>query len=57
MRRDQKRENNKDNSKDDKKRLSARIPITEWNDIERRMAIISRMTTEPIGKSSEGVNS
>ncbi|MFX1369905.1 MAG: hypothetical protein ACFFAY_15025 [Promethearchaeota archaeon] len=29
---------------EDKKRLAARIPISEWYEIERKMAIISRMT-------------
>jgi hypothetical protein len=42
---------------DDRKRLAARIPISEWNDIERRMAIISRMSTEPARESSQGVGS
>ncbi|MFW9955567.1 MAG: hypothetical protein ACFFD3_13540 [Candidatus Thorarchaeota archaeon] len=32
---------------DEKERLAANIPITEWYDIEWKMAIISRMTTEP----------
>jgi hypothetical protein len=42
---------------DDKARLAARIPIREWYDIERRMAIISRMSTEPAKESSQGVSS
>ncbi|MFW9911752.1 MAG: hypothetical protein ACFFEU_04740 [Candidatus Thorarchaeota archaeon] len=42
---------------DDRKRLAARIPISEWYDIERRMAIISRMSTEPARESSQGVGS
>ncbi|MFX1440987.1 MAG: hypothetical protein ACFFFD_12125 [Promethearchaeota archaeon] len=42
---------------DDRKRLAARIPISEWDDIERRMAIISRMSTEPARESSQGVGS
>jgi hypothetical protein len=29
----------------DKKELEKSLPITEWFEIERRMAIISRMTT------------
>jgi hypothetical protein len=27
-----------------RKKLAARIPITEWYDIERKMAIIARMS-------------
>ena len=42
---------------DDRKRLAASIPISEWYDIERRMAIISWMSTEPARESSQGVNS
>lgn len=42
---------------DDRERLAARIPITEWYDIERKMAIISRMTTEPAREIGKGVNS
>ncbi|MFW9974562.1 MAG: hypothetical protein ACFFDQ_04820 [Candidatus Thorarchaeota archaeon] len=30
-----------------KEKLRERLPIIEWPDIERRMAIISRMTSEP----------
>jgi hypothetical protein len=26
--------------------LNARLPITEWSDIERRMAIVARMTAD-----------
>ncbi|MFW9886805.1 MAG: hypothetical protein ACFFER_01400 [Candidatus Thorarchaeota archaeon] len=42
---------------DNRKRLAARIPISEWYDIERRMAIISRMSTEPAKESSQDVGS
>ena len=42
---------------DDRERLAARIPITEWYDIERKMAIISRMSTEPARETSRGVSS
>ena len=41
----------------DKERLTARIPVSQWNDIERKMAIISRMTTEPARESDKGVSS
>lgn len=30
-----------------KEKLRERLPIIEWPDLERRMAIISRMTSEP----------
>ncbi len=43
MRKQKKREKKPDQTKN-KKRLAARIPISEWYEIERKMAIISRMT-------------
>lgn len=36
-----------------KEKLRERIPIIEWPDIERRMAIISRMTSEPPRRVSQ----
>ncbi len=30
-----------------KEKMRERLPIIEWPDLERRMAIISRMTSEP----------
>ena len=30
-----------------KEKLRERLPIIEWPDLERRMAIISRMTSDP----------
>jgi len=35
------------------KKLRERIPIAEWPDLERRMAIISRMTSDPPIKQLE----
>ncbi len=34
-----------------KEKLRERLPIIEWPDLERRMAIISRMTSEPPAKT------
>jgi hypothetical protein len=42
---------------DDREGLAARIPITDWYDIERKMAIISRMSTEPARETSKSVES
>nr|KXH71746.1 MAG: hypothetical protein AM325_02610 [Candidatus Thorarchaeota archaeon SMTZ1-45] len=36
-----------------KEKLRERLPIIEWPDIERRMAIISRMTSEPPAKTQK----
>ncbi|MFW9962466.1 MAG: hypothetical protein ACFFCX_02820 [Candidatus Sifarchaeia archaeon] len=36
-----------------KEKLRERLPIIEWPDIERRMAIISRMTSEPPRRVSQ----
>ncbi|MFX1415341.1 MAG: hypothetical protein ACFFC0_00955 [Promethearchaeota archaeon] len=57
MRRNKKTEDNEEKSTDDKERLKANIPISQWYDIERKMAIVSRMSTEPIRTTSEGVSS
>jgi hypothetical protein len=45
MKEEKKNEEKESSSKDGRKRLMARIPITEWYDLERRMEIMSRMTT------------
>ncbi|MHA3963646.1 MAG: hypothetical protein AM325_008890 [Candidatus Thorarchaeota archaeon SMTZ1-45] len=57
MRKDEREEKERTLPMDDRESLAARIPITEWYDIERKMAIISRMTTEPAKESSKGVSS
>ncbi|MHA2601677.1 MAG: hypothetical protein AM324_006060 [Candidatus Thorarchaeota archaeon SMTZ1-83] len=57
MRKDKKTEYSKEKSTDDKERLKAHIPLSQWDDIERKMAIVSRMSTEPIRTPSESVSS
>ncbi|MFW9846207.1 MAG: hypothetical protein ACFFD6_05640 [Candidatus Thorarchaeota archaeon] len=38
--------------------LDARLPIAEWDDIERRMAIVARMTADrPFFESTTSENS
>ena len=38
--------------------LNARLPITEWYDIERKMAIVARMTADrPFFESIKSKNS
>jgi hypothetical protein len=38
------KQDKRDVQKKEKKKLKARIPITEWPELDRKMAIISRMT-------------
>ncbi|MFW9802363.1 MAG: hypothetical protein ACFFFC_06915 [Candidatus Thorarchaeota archaeon] len=57
MREDDRKEEDETPAVDDRERLAARIPITEWYDIERKMAIISRMSTEPAREPIEGAGS
>ncbi|MFQ5834022.1 MAG: hypothetical protein ACE5H4_15060 [Candidatus Thorarchaeota archaeon] len=57
MREDKKTEDIEDKSTNDKKKLVANIPLSEWYDIERRMAIVSRMSTEPAKNPPKNVSS
>lgn len=57
MREDDREKEEEAPSVDDRERLAARIPITDWYDIERKMAIISRMSTEPARETGKGVGS
>jgi hypothetical protein len=57
MSKNKKTESNEDKSTEDKERLTANIPISEWYDIERKMAIVSRMSTEPVRTPSKNMSS
>jgi len=57
MREDKRTEDNANKSTDDKERLAANISLSEWYDIERKMAIVSRMSTEPVRTHSKSVSS
>jgi len=57
MRKDKKTGDNKKEPTVDKEKLAANMPISEWYDVERKMAIVSRMVTEPVRRSSKAVSS
>ncbi|MFQ5834016.1 MAG: hypothetical protein ACE5H4_15030 [Candidatus Thorarchaeota archaeon] len=57
MRKDKKTGDNKNRPTIDKERLAANMPISDWYDIKWKVAMLSRIVTESVRKSSKGVSS